>query len=95
MDKNMLWINRTPVSHVTSTTTFVRITSMSMIPNIAKNLHGYNGYNGTDLVKQKFEQKNASFPEFMMKVVDVTVSTQMSQVVDEPRTPKNFCKFHQ
>ena len=61
---------------------------MSMIPNIAKNLHGYNGYNGTDLVKQKFEQKNTSFPEFMMKVVDVTVSTQMSHVVDEPDTKK-------
>ena len=46
--KNMLWINRTPVPHVTSTTTIFRITSVSMIPYIAKNLHGYNGYNGTD-----------------------------------------------
>ena len=64
------------MSHVTSTTTIFRITSMSMISNIAKNLHGYNG---TDLMKQKFEQKNTSFPEFMMKVVDVTVSTQMSR----------------
>ena len=58
---------------------------MSMISNIAKNLHGYNG---TDLMKQKYEQKNTSFPEFMMKVVDVTVSTQMSHVVDEPDTKK-------
>ena len=67
---------------------------MSMIPNIAKNLHGYNGYNGTDLMKQTFEQKNTSFPEFMMKVVDVTVSTQMSHLWMN-RTPKYFCNFHQ
>ena len=37
---------------------------------------------GADLMKQNCEQKNITFYEFLMKVVDVTLFTQMSQVMD-------------
>ena len=43
---------------------------------------------GANLMEQNFEQKNTTFPKFMMNVVDVTVSNKCHAVVDERDTKK-------
>lgn len=63
---------------VTSTTPFLSYTSISVIPYIAKICMVTMCY-GANLMEQNFEQKNTTFPKFMMNVVGVTVSNQMSQ----------------
>ena len=64
-------LNRTPVSHVTSTITFFEIYTST--PAIAKTYMVTVCYVDSSM-KQNFEQKNTTFPEFLMNVVDVTVS---------------------
>ena len=63
--------NGTPVSHVTSTTTIFWdiYTSTSMIPAIAKSYMVAVCYVDGSM-RQNFEWRNATFPEFLMNVVD-------------------------
>ena len=60
---------------------FLSYTSISVIPYIAKICMVTMCY-GANLMEQNFEQKNTTFPKFMMNVVGVTVSSQLSHVVD-------------